>query len=292
MNMLKIISFAIGLMSFTAGYCQPGSDIYLFDLENKNGSVTISNGKNITSRVGYDNQPFFHPKKSLVYFVSADTSGRTDIFEFDYKSTKTRKVTSTHDREYSPTVTPDFKFISCILQRDSGQQDLVKYPIDGGDPKILIDNLIVGYHAWLDQQNVAVFTLPQPFALHVINLEKKSDSIITTGISRSIHKIPGRTSISFIQKINDATFEIREVSGALSVKTIAQSLNNIEHDMAWTPDGKIIMSEQKKLFYLDLKTDGVWKEILLPPGVISKTISRIAVNFDGKKIALVVSEDK
>ncbi|MEJ0031081.1 MAG: hypothetical protein WDO15_12190 [Bacteroidota bacterium] len=68
-------------------------------------------------------------------------------------------ITGTSEREFSPTVTPDKQFLSCIIQRDDGVQDLGKYPIDGGDPALIIDNLKVGYHVWVDNSHLALFVL-------------------------------------------------------------------------------------------------------------------------------------
>src|SRR6187402_622672 len=130
-----------------ASFAQPGTEIYLFDLKLKKDNITISNPVRVTNHPGYDSQPFFHPNQSILYYASADTSGRTDILMYNYQTKASSKFTSTSEREYSPTVTPDKKFISCIIQRANGNQDLGKYPIDGGDVSVVINNLTVGYHA-------------------------------------------------------------------------------------------------------------------------------------------------
>lgn len=109
----------------------PGTEIFLFDLKVSQNNIILSNPQNITNRVGYDNQPYFHPEKPIVYYSAADESGRTDIMVYNYKTGERKKLTDTPEREYSPTVTPDGKFISCIIQRDNGAQDLGMYPIDG-----------------------------------------------------------------------------------------------------------------------------------------------------------------
>ena len=59
-----ILFLFFGCVSFG----QAGSEIYLFDLKITGGQLVISNGKNITNHKGYDNQPFFHPSKPLVYY--------------------------------------------------------------------------------------------------------------------------------------------------------------------------------------------------------------------------------
>jgi hypothetical protein len=279
---LTIISFS--------GLAQPGTEIYLFDLKIKRDQVIISNPKNITNRKGYDNQPFFHPDKPLLYFVSANDEGRTDIVAFNYASGESKKITQTHDREYSPTVTPDKQFISCILQRDSGAQDLVKYPIDGGTPEIIISDLIVGYHAWANVNQVIVFTLPQPFKLQLMDVSSKSYSVVAEQIGRSIHKIPGQKGISFLQKIKEDEWTVNVLDPATkAVSTITPGLPGAEHPMAWTPDGKIIMSDDKKLFFYDPNRIKIWRPVEVKSDD-AFSFSRIAISPDGKLMALVISE--
>src|SRR5262245_13514026 len=110
------------VLSLSSAQAQPGSEIYLFDLSLKKSSVALKNPVNITGRVGYDNQPYFHPDLPLIFFTSADTSGRTDIRSYDYKKKTLIVITESPEREYSPTVTPDKGHLSCIIQRDNGAQ--------------------------------------------------------------------------------------------------------------------------------------------------------------------------
>ena len=280
----------IPLFSNTPSYSQAGTEIYLFDIAFEGGEMVLSNPVNITNRTGYDNQPFFHPDRAILFYVSADAKGNTDIMEFNYEINKTRKFKETSEREYSPQVTPDKKFVSCIIQRQDGKQDLGKYPIEGGEPVILINNLTVGYHTWAGNNTVVVFTLPQPFALHIINLDSSADSIVARNIGRSLHKIPGEPGVSFIQKTETEEwivkkFDIKDWANS----TIIKSLPGKEHDMAWTSDGKLLMSDEKKIFFAEGKTSA-WKEAKFKSDISLKTITRLAVNSSSNKMAIVVNE--
>ena len=156
--MKKIISISF-ILSSLISFGQDGSEIFLFDMKIANGQVVLFNGVNITNHKGYDNQPFFHPSKPIIYYTSFNDSGRSDIKYYDYQKNKVSNLTNTQEREYSPTVTPDGKFISCIIQRDNGAQDLGKYPVNGGKPRVLINDLKVGYHAWVDKDKLLLFVL-------------------------------------------------------------------------------------------------------------------------------------
>ncbi|MEI9912183.1 MAG: hypothetical protein WDO71_22530 [Bacteroidota bacterium] len=202
MKKILIIFFAF---SFLTSAGQSGSEIFLFDLKVKDGQVILSGGMNITDHKGYDNQPFFHPSQPLIYFSSFNDSGRSDIKYYDYKKKTTANLTVTNEREYSPTVTPDGKFISCIIQRDNGVQDLGKYPVSGGEPEVLINDLTIGYHAWAGNNKLLLFVLGDSSrnTLHYYDLPAKKDTILSTNIGRSLHKIPGQNAMSFVQKISE-----------------------------------------------------------------------------------------
>ncbi len=77
---------------------------------------------------------------------------------------------------------------------------------------------------------------------------------------------------------------------SLKVVTLTETLPQRE-DMAWLPDGKIIMSDGKKIFFNQPGKDRIWTEIQIPDGSdVLKDVTRLAVSADGKKLAVVVGE--
>ncbi len=286
-NILVLISFLPISIFATA---QTGSEIYLFDLSSKKGKITLSNPVNATNHPGYDNQPFFHTDKPIVYYSSFNEEGRADIKSYDYVTGETKFITQTNEREYSPTLTPDKKYLSCIIQRDNGEQNLGKYPVDGGEPIVLIDNLIVGYHGWLDDDRVLVFVLGDPQTLHLFNVKTKEDKVITENIGRSIHRIPKESAMSFVQKQSKSEWIFKKLDNKTEGVSVITSTLPGREDLAWTPDGTIIMSDGAKLFqYKPGKSKG-WEEIATEFPIEVKGITRLAVSADGKKLAAVVSE--
>jgi hypothetical protein len=287
--------FTLALLGVSvASFGQADSDILLFDLKLKKSKVTLSNPKNITSHKGYDNQPSFHSEKPYIYYSSFNLEGRSDIKRFDMVSGETVHITTTNDREYSPTLTPDKQYLSCIIQRDNGAQDLGKYPVDGGEPTVIIDNLTVGYHLWADNSHLAMFILGaegKPHTLHYMRLPTKEDTVLASNIGRSFHKIPGERSISFIQKGEAGNKIMKLNTETMEISAIADTMNKGE-DIAWTQDGKIITSDGTKLFFLDVsKASKGWMALEITGGAeLLKSITRIAINPKGDKIAIVVAE--
>jgi hypothetical protein len=270
---------------------QPGTEILLFDLTaNKDGKYMISHGKNITSHKGYDNQPFFHPVKPEIYFASAIDSTNVDIKIYDFKTGTTTRFTSTPENEFSPTITPDQKFVSCIIQRKDGAQDLGKFPVDGGKPIVIVNHLKVGYHAWANDFELMLFVLKDSGnALYYYNTMSKYDAVITSGIKRSLHKVPGAYAISYVEKSGDV-FHIRKYD------LLKETSDNIvpfpgKDDYCWSGDGTLFSWSGIKLVSFRPGKDTDWQEVIIDGDTSAiKNATRIAVNAAGTKLAMVVAE--
>ncbi len=287
-NLLTLCFLAVAMH----GYGQAASDIWLFNLH-QGGKVSLSNPQKVTEHIGYDNQPSFHPTLPFVYYASFNDSGRSDILRYNWKTKQTANITVTRDREYSPTVTPDQQYLSCIIQRDNGAQDLGKYPIEGGDPSLIIDNLTVGYHLWLDNSHVVLFILGkdgQPQSLHYMRLPTKVDTVIATNIGRSLSKVPGKRAFSFIQK-GGGTNKIMMYDTESSTLSEITNTPGASEDIAWTEDGRIIGSDGTNLFSFNpRKPSKGWQLVALKGNIVLKGVTRIAIDPSGGHMAVVVSE--
>ena len=284
---------SISLLPALCIMAQTGSEIFLFDMKVNKGLVILSNPVNITKHKGYDNQPFFHPSKPLIYYSSFDDSSRSDIKYYNYRKNKTYLFTVTREREYSPTVTPDGNFISCIIQRDDGAQDLGEFPVKGGQPVILINDLKIGYHAWASTDKLLLFVLgdSNTNTLHYYHLSNKKDTIIATNIGRSLHKIPGQNAMSFIQKVSAKEGMIQRFdlnSGTIS--TITAALPGQDH-LTWLQNNILLMSDGSKLFSYHLGMSGEWQAVIVEgDNTTLKRVTRLATNVSNTKLAVVVSE--
>jgi Tol biopolymer transport system component len=291
--MKKLLVFAFLCVS-AASFGQAGSEIILFDLKLKKGKVTLSNPKNITNRAGYDNQPSFHADQPYIYYSSFNSDSRSDIKRYDFARDTTVNITVTNEREYSPTLTPDKQFLSCIIQRDNGAQDLGKYPVDGGEPSLIIDNLTVGYHLWVDNSHLALFILGgqgSSNTLHFMRLPTKEDTVLASNVGRSLHKIAGERAFTFIQK-GDSVNKIMKFNTETSKVSLVASTIGKGEDIALTQEGHVITSDGTKLFFLTIrKSSRGWQPVeILQGSELLKSVTRIAVSPKGDKVAVVVTE--
>jgi len=272
-------------------FAQSGTEIFLLDITNSSGNIKLANPKNITNRKGYDNQPFFHPSQPLLYYTAMQ-DGQTDIWSYNLKTGVGLQITNTIDSEYSPTVTPDKKYLSCIVQRKSnGDQDLVKYNIKNPtETKMIFESQKtgkIGYQAWLNSNELITFILGEPQTLHYQNLIAKKDTIIATHIGRSLHLIPKQKAFSFVQQIENKWL-IRSFNPQKNtIIDITESHPKSEHYNAWLSENTILESRNSDIFSYSLLTKEC-KIVNLPNILLKRNISRMAIK--GNKIAIVIEE--
>jgi WD40 repeat protein len=268
----------------------PSTDIFLIPLEN--GKIVSSGIRNITKRKGYDNQPHFLPDSKKLFYTSIREDNQADIFLYDLGNAAAKKLTTTDESEYSPTLTPDGRFFSTIRVEKDGTQRLWKFPLGGGDPVLILEQVKpVGYHAWIDSDRVAVYILGEPATLQLANLRSGTTIMIASDIGRSLHKIPGKQKISFVQKLTEQTGTIKEYDPNRKQTSELVQLFPETEDYAWTPRGTLITTNGSKVYSWDPKIkDHEWMEEtdLSPSGL--KKITRIAFSPDGQWLA-VVAED-
>lgn len=269
---------------------QGGTDIFVAPLQTWGTSIRVGTPLNVTRRPGYDNQPAFTRDSKSVLFTS-QREGQTDIYRYDTGADSTTQVTSTYESEYSPTPIAKGGGFSVIrVERDSTQR-LWRFADDGSAPRVILENIKpVGYHAWANDRELVLFVLGNPATLQRANtISGRADTIVQNP-GRSIHKIPGRNAVSFVHKISDKEWWIKQLdlsNGA--VTNLVQTLPGSE-DYAWTPKGMAVMASGNTLYCWNPATKDGWREVarFQEPGL--QAIKRLAVSPDGKRIAMVSDE--
>jgi hypothetical protein len=267
-------------------------DIFVVDVTGNKGKLEFGQPANITDRAGYDNQPSFLPDGHSLLYTSLREGEQTDIYRYDFKTRRTTRLTSTPEGEYSPTLMPGGKFFSVIrVERDKTQR-LWKFPLAGGEPSLVLPNIKpVGYHLWLDARTLALFILGADGKPNTLQLAPTDNSFLDTihvNIGRALHIIPGRAAFSFVHKISPdewliKAFDLKTKRSTILVKTLPGS-----EDLAWTPDGTILMAQDSKLFqYNPAAPAAEWQQIADFSSAGLKKITRLALSPKGNRLALV-----
>lgn len=284
----RLAVLLLGAMGATPLAAQGGTEIFVAPLTTVEGRLTIGAPANITARPGYDNQPSFTPDSRSVLFTSAREGGQTDIFRYDVVTRRVSQVTRTPENEYSPTVTPDGRGFTVIF--DSTQY-LARYDLDGTNRRIIFDRLgLIGYHAWLDGETAILFVLGQPMTLQLAEARTGTATTLAWDIGRSLHRIPGRTTGSYLQRMPDAAVYVMEADPATrTVRPIVRALDGSQ-DMAWTPDGAILMARGNAVYEWHPGRGGAWRLAARFEDPALAALTRLAISPDGAWLALVAAE--
>lgn len=288
---MKKILLLFLLLSYVLGISQNATEVYLFDFVVNDSLQTykLENPVNISDNAGvYDNQPSFLLDGTGVLFASS-RNDQTDIALYDLEDQVKSWLTNTSGSEYSPLQSPLTKYFSAIKLEEDGTQLLWLYRFNRKQPKILVENWKVGYHTWYNKKMVVSFILNDPPTLEVSNLKFKIKYPIEKNIGRSIHNIPNSDLISYISHEHE-DYEIYAINPLNSQKEYIVDALKGSQDMAWTPDGTILMGKDNKLYKFKPKQDKNWVEILSLEEFELNGITRLAISPLGDKIAIVVDE--
>ena len=282
---MKKIYFLFLIISSTI-VAQTNTEVHVFDISKTNNEYHLSNGKNISNNKGYDSQPYFYENDQIIF--ASNRNNNTDIVLFNLKDNSKRFISNTSNGgEYSPQRIPKSKNISAVRLDKNGLQRFYKYNFKTGKNKEIIPNLKVAYPNWYDKNTViAVAIVNDSLELFVSNLKKKTNISVAKNVGRSVHKIPNSNLVSFISKENEKYWLIKSLNPVTKeIKTIT-SLGKYE-DITWLPNGTLLIAKDNSIYKFHPKKDKYPNLFYSFSDENINNISRITVNSDGSKIALV-----
>ena len=282
-SLLKF-SLLLGLI-----FGQNGTEVYLFDLVSKDGIFSIENPLNISNNPGYDNQPSFMKNGRSVLFAST-RNNQTDILSYNIRTSKSTWLTNSEGSEYSPVQIGNSNSFSAIRLDKDGTQLLYKYSMYSNKGRVLIPDLKVGYHGWVDRNRILTFVLGEPLTLQLFSLKSGISQILDKKIGRSIHKIPQTNLMSYISKQAEIS-TINSIDTETGVTDIIISTIKGSEDLVWASSGIIFMGAGNILYQFDPKYNNDWIALTDITVFGLSGITRLAINPKEDKIVLVVSEE-
>ena len=267
----------------------PASDIFIIELKGER-KLKLGQPIKVTNAAGYNNQPWFMPDGLSILYTSIKDK-QADIYRYDINSGATIQITRTPESEFSPTLMPDGKSISVVRVEADGTQRLWKFPLAGGEPSLILENIKpVGYHLWIDDHTLALFILGKPNTLQLADVRTGKTEVIIDNPGRILRRIPRENKFSFVHKVSDQEWLIKSFDlGTKAVTTIVKTFQGLE-DYAWTPGGVLMMARDSKLFSRP-KSDWAWVEIGDFSNAGLRNITRIAVSPKGDRIAVVARRE-
>ncbi|WP_425075909.1 nuclear transport factor 2 family protein [Psychroserpens sp. S379A] len=282
---MKVLITSLCLLITISLYSQSNTEIFLYDLEVKASKITIKNAKNISNNEGYDNQPSFLNDRYILF--ASTRNGQTDIAKYDTRYDSKSWLNSTEGGEYTPLKIPNKNDISAVRLDPDGKQRLYRYNGSNGESSELIQDLVVAYYTWFDENTVVSAVIEEEnLNLYVTNLSDGKSQKYATNVGRSFHKIPNSNLVSFISKENDSQWQIKSLNPSTgAIKLIANTINGVE-DICWLDNKTLVSGKDNILYKLRLQRDNNWKQIAdLKPDGITK-ITRISINSEANKILI------
>jgi len=278
--------FNLILFAFFSIFCfsQSNTEVFLFDIGTTNSKISLKEPTNISNNEGYDNQPSFLSNDAVIF--ASSRNGQTDIARYDLKYGSKSWLNFTEGGEYSPLKIPNKNEVSAVRLDKDGKQRLYLYNLRNGESKELIQEQVVAYYTWYDENTIVSANIEvKSLNLYVNSLNNGTTKKFTNNVGRSFHKIPNSNLVSFISKEND-TWLIKSINPANGkIKTVANTIDKVE-DICWLNQNTILSGKDGILYKLTLRKDNSWKEVAdLRKHGITK-ITRLAINSNANKLLI------
>jgi len=266
------------------------TDIYLADLRVAQGRVSIGAPVNATARPGYDNQPYFLPDGRAFLYTSVREDSQADIYRYDIDQKTSVRLTATRESEYSPTPLPDGGGFSVVRVEADSTQRLWAFDKDGTHPRLVLDSIKpVGYYAWGDAHTLVLFVLGSPPTLQIADagFPTARGEVMAKDIGRSLQRIPGRTSVSFVQRDSVAGPALEEFDIRRRRVTMVAKVPPGAEFFAWTPEGIVLTASGTTLYQWDSRRGGAWEQVADLAAAGLSNVTRLAVSPQGDRVAIV-----
>jgi hypothetical protein len=266
----------------------PETEIFVFDIKSKNGVLYFENGANISQNAGYDNQPFFYSDNQLLF--AKTRNNQTDIGGFDMENGEHFWVNNTAvGSEYSPQRIPGTRDVAAVRLDTTGLQLLYKYSWEKGESTVLLPNLKVGYFSFYDENLLLTAVLTENAMDLVLNdLSSKTSTILVKNTGRSLHKVPGSSSMSYTILNENGNFDVylldftKENPESFFLCALPEGVQ----DYTWLDENKILLGKGYQIYLYDILYDRQWTAIADLKEHKLNNITRITTNEKGDKLAI------
>lgn len=269
---------------------QADTEVYLADLLAGDAGLSLSAFVNVSDNPGYDNQPAFLDDASLLY--SRTRAGQTDIALYSLRDGTTTWVSNTPGgSEYSPLKIPGEAAVSAIRLDTSGLQRLYRYPLPGGEPSLVAEDLKIGYQLWYDAGLLICTVLVEDrMDLVFVYPGEGTQQTIHRDVGRSLQRIPGTGRFSFTAREGDLLLLKSMDPHARDLGSVIALPEGVQ-DVCWVSDSLLLCGQGDAVLHYRAGGAEGWEPLGSFPGKGVK-ISRMAYEPEHGRLALVIeSED-
>lgn len=292
----SIFVFQISFFLVIAANAQEPTDLYVFQLQKtENNSYHIFNAQFISAfnPGGYTNQPWFVGNNDLLVSVRRKGDTQNDLYHLQLSNHSIKRLTKTAANEYSPRLDPSKEYLSMVRQVEGvsmDQQVILSRFSGGASQSITPDRRDIGYYAWIDQSNLALFRIEgEGSRLEKYNIVDQKSRKITSEIGRSLWT-DGSGAVLYVHKFSPDYWYLKKYQPEQFTMDIIVQTPGETEDFAVAPDGTIFMGLNGKLLFYHPDHQTSWKEMADLSIYGIKNVTRLAISPDGSKLALVATE--
>lgn len=277
--------FIILIANFT--FAQQNTEVYVFDLAPAYEGLELLNARNISNNEGYDNQPSFISNETLVF--AGNNDGQTDISEYNLNSKIQKWVNQkTEGGEYSPQKFPSNNDVAAVRLDSDGLQRLYRYDAKTGKSSEIIKDLQVAYFAFYNDTKMLATVLDgDKMDLTLMDLASKTADTLFYNAGRSLQKVPKTESMSYSLVNGEGNLDLYLLDMNSYESFFISELPIGIQDYVWINDTQIIVGSGNKLYMYDTLGETEWNRVASLEEYGIKSISRMAISPDGKKLAIV-----
>ncbi|AOE50113.1 hypothetical protein [Kangiella sediminilitoris] len=270
--------------------CAEGTDIMLLPLSEKDGHFEIElEPVHITQRDGYDNQPKFTLDSDSIFFtrmqgVEGKEQQQTDIYRYSLQDNAAINITQTDEHsEYSATPY-DSDSVSIIGVNPQGQQHLRKVNLLNAEQEVWRKDIEpIGYHAWLNENQAAVFVLGDVMTLQILDIRgSERPSILAENIGRCLQTVRhGKVSFTVEEA---GQHHLKTLSSKGHIEDTGITLPKGVQDYIWLDEVSVLAGENSRLLKVERDKASVIADL---EELNVRGITRLAISPDKSKLAIV-----
>lgn len=287
---MKKFLFLLIIIATIPIFAQENTEIYVFDIAPSYAGIEFLNARNISNNEGYDNQPSFISNESVIF--AGNNDGQTDISEYNLTSDLQKWVNSkTEGGEYSPQKFPSNNDVAAVRLDTDGLQRLYSYDVKTGNSTEIIEDLQVAYFAFYnDKKMLATVLNGDKLDLVMIDLPAKSVDTLFYNAGRSLQKVPKTNSMSYSLVNEEGNLDLYLLDMNSYESFFVCELPIGIQDYVWINETQILVGSGSRLYMYDTLGGSEWNRVASLEEYGIKTITRMAISPNGKKLALVVEE--
>lgn len=271
---LRAVAIAL-LVATTVTSLAQNLSLSIFDLHWKGDDFSLSNEVIADSMIRTSEGIFFDPTDPVVYYSKREQS-RWQIVSFNFQSGEKKLLTETQERLADPRLTPDKKFISCIVGE---KKQLRKFSLASGQWSLAYADTPVDRHLWMDDNALLLISPGDPNQLQLVTLRPRKNIPVALNVGRELQQ--SNDFMAFVHKLSVDSWSIKRINKDGSIQIVAETLPEADQ-FALLPDGRIIMLSEAHIFGYRPATQ--WREFSIESTRRESTIRSIGANPAGDKL--------